>query len=104
MEITLLLIGLLLAFLWLRKVLEVAYTRSYKLPPQAIDLENCLVNFGDPNQIPLWGDPDDWGFDQKLSSWVYYGADEELEARFWKEWEAWMGQSRDEGSNNVGID
>ena len=100
MEITLLLLGLLVAFLWLRKVLEVAFTRSYELPPQAIDLENGLVDFGDPNQIPFWGDPDDWGFDRKSSSWMYYGADEELEARFWKEWEAWMGLELDEDTAN----
>ena len=91
MEITLLLLALILAFFWLRKVLEVAYSRSYKLPPHEIDLENGLVDFGDPSQIPFWGDPDDWGFDRKLKCWMYYGTDEELEARFWEEWEAAMG-------------
>ena len=96
MEITIFLFGLVLAFLWLRKVLDVAYSRSYKLPQQVIDLENALVDFGDPSQIPFWGNPDDWGFDRKLSSWMYYGADEELEARFWKEWEAWIGLESDE--------
>ena len=72
MEISLLLLCLLVAFLWLRKVLEAAYSRSYKLPPQAIDLENGLVDFGDPSQIPFWGDPDDWGF--TASSLVFQAA------------------------------
>ena len=71
-----------------------------RLKPQAIDLENCLIDFGDPSQIPFWGDPDDWGFDRKLSSWMYCGADEELEARFWKEWEAWMGLETDEDTTD----
>lgn len=88
----------------MRKVLEAAYSRSYKLPPQATDLENGLVDFGDPSQIPFWGGPDDWGFGRKLSHWMYYGADEELEARYWKEWEAWMGLEPDEDGKYVSTD
>ena len=35
---------------------------------------------------------------------MYYGADEELEARFWKEWEAWMGLEHDEYGTSVSGD
>ena len=59
------------------------------------------VQYGDPNKLPFWGDPDDWGFDRKMSIWMYYGDDEQLQDRYWKELDVWMGQEFDDDGNCI---
>ena len=93
MDIVFLLLVLPLAFVLLWGIFNIFFYREYRLPPQEVDLERSLVNFTDQNRVPFWGDPDDWGFDSKLQMWMYYGANEELQERYWKELDAFMDPS-----------
>ena len=93
MNIILLLLVLPLAFVLLWGIFNIFFYREYRLPPQEVDLQKSLVNFADQNEIPFWGDPEDWGFDRKLQMWMYYGDDKELMERYWKELEAFMDPS-----------
>ena len=92
-----LLIGLLIVFYLLFCWLFIFKKNDRRLPSPS----RQYVQYGDPNQIPFWGNPDDWGFDRKMCIWMYYGDDEQLQNRYWKELDVWMGQEFDEDGNCI---